>query len=78
MDYPLFGFEDSRTIAISRGRNSHDVLNHIMKDFPRGSTIAEMIALPINAGRLYDKNHSPEWLNRIPDYLHKVKSNDRS
>ncbi len=71
--YPLFGFEDTNgKQVISRGRDSEDVLTHIICEFPRGSTLKEMDSLPINCNKLYDKNHNPGWLERIPDYL-KIK-----
>ena len=67
--YYLFGWSDGKKTIISRGRDSRDVLKHVISDFPRGATLNLIDKLPLDMGRLYDRNHEPGWLHRIPHYL---------
>jgi hypothetical protein len=67
--YYLFGWSDGRKTIISRGRTSRDVLAHVINDFPRGVTLTEINKLPLDMGKLYDRNHESGWLLRIPHYL---------
>jgi len=69
--YYLFGWSDGKKTVISRGRNSRDVLSHVINDFPRGATLTEIDKLSVDLHKFYSRNHDPGWLHRMPHYLRK-------
>ncbi len=69
--YLLWGFCDYDKACITRGKTQEQAYKHAQKSWQRGQTITFMNTLPIQAARLYDKNHAPGWLHRPPVWLTK-------
>jgi hypothetical protein len=69
----LWAFGDSVKTVITRGRTQEEAFIHASKNWNRGETITFYPFNPIWAGREYNKNHAPNWLNRPPYWLTHAK-----
>jgi len=67
--FPLWQFQDSYKIVITRGRTCKEAFIHASKSWRRGEAITPVNYVLINTKKLYTLNHSFDWLHIPPKRL---------
>lgn len=69
--FRLYAFSDGRSTVISRGTDQNMVSEYLQVKnvFPRGVGFFEVPFLPLNAAKLYERDHQKGWLHRPPRWL---------
>ena len=76
--FPLWGFDDGRLLAITRGETQEQAWEHVKNNkWERGVTVSFLSYLPLNAASIYSQNHAPGWLHRPMYWLARKEERER-